>query len=65
MLEHLASAYGTERFLASVEVDNRPSVRLLEALAFRQATAGERQGHDLTETERLFVRVPGSAQNTS
>ena len=65
MLAHLASVYRTERYLATVEADNRPSVRLLEALAFCAATASERQGHSLTPTERLFVRAPGHAQNAT
>ena len=65
MLAHLASVYRTERYLATVEADNRPSVRLLEALAFLGATASELLGHSLTPTERLFVRAPGHAQNAS
>ena len=56
MLEHLPMAYGVRRFLATVEVENRRSIRLLERLAFRPATESEIAGHELSATERLFVR---------
>jgi ribosomal-protein-alanine N-acetyltransferase len=56
MVEHLATAYGVGRYLATVEVENQRSIRLLERLAFRPATSHEANGHSLTETERLFVR---------
>lgn len=56
MLAHLAEAYGVGRYLATVEVENLRSVRLLERLAFRPATPNEADGHGLTATERLFVR---------
>lgn len=55
MMEHAAAAYGVTRFLATVEVDNERSIRLLGRLGFRSATPQERDGHDLTATERLFV----------
>jgi RimJ/RimL family protein N-acetyltransferase len=56
MMAHLAAEYGAARFLASVEAENGPSVRLLERLGFREANAAERRGHELTATERLLVR---------
>ena len=56
MIEHLASAYGTTRYLATVEALNRRSIGLLERLSFRPATLHEAQDHDLSATERLFVR---------
>lgn len=58
MLQELASAYGVEHFLASVEQANARSIRLLEALHFRPASAEELVGHRLSESERLFVRAP-------
>jgi [ribosomal protein S5]-alanine N-acetyltransferase len=56
MIEHLADAYGTTQYLATVEADNRRSIRLLERLSFRPANLQEAQRHDLSATERLFVR---------
>jgi ribosomal-protein-alanine N-acetyltransferase len=41
MLGHLASEYGVTRYHASVEVENRRSIRLLKALGFREATRRE------------------------
>ena len=56
VLEHLASAYGVVRFLASVEAENQRSMRLLGRLGFHEATQEELQGHELSASERLFVR---------
>jgi len=56
MLEHLATEYGVARYLATVEAENRRSIRLLERLAFHAATPLESDAHSLSETERLFVR---------
>ena len=56
MLDHLTAAYGVERMLASVEAANQRSIRLLERLSFRPATPREASSHDLSTTERLFVR---------
>jgi ribosomal-protein-alanine N-acetyltransferase len=56
MLEHLATEYGVKRYLATVEAENRRSIRLLERLGFHAATQLESDGHSLSETERLFVR---------
>ncbi len=56
MIEHLVAAYGARRFLATVEAANDRSIRLLERLAFRAATATESAEHALTTTERLFLR---------
>ncbi len=56
MVEHLETVYAVRRFLATVEVENRRSIRLLERLGFHAATTEELEGHDLSSTERLFVR---------
>lgn len=56
MIDHLASKWGVTRYLATVEVANAASIRLLERLGFRAATGEEAAAEDLTETERLFVR---------
>jgi ribosomal-protein-alanine N-acetyltransferase len=56
MIEHLADAYGATRYLASVEADNRRVIGLLQRLYFRLATREEVQQHDLSATERLFIR---------
>ncbi len=56
MLEHLAVAHSVERCLATVEVGNQRSVRLLERLAFSPAAALDLQRHHLSPTERMFVR---------
>jgi len=56
MIEHLGNAYGTTQYLATVEALNRRSIGLLERLSFRRATSQEAQDHDLSATERLFVR---------
>lgn len=56
MLEHLAAAYDVVRCLATVEADNRRSIRLLERLGFHLATTNELEGHSLSPAERLFVR---------
>ena len=39
MLAHLESEYGATRLLANVEAENLPSIRLLQRLGFRAATA--------------------------
>lgn len=59
MLAHVACAHGVARFLATVEVANQRSIRLLERLGFHQATAQELKGHELSPTEILFVRCAG------
>ena len=56
VLEHVACAYGVSRFLATVEAENQRSVRLLERLGFHEASEQELAGHELSPTERLFVR---------
>jgi len=63
MLEHLGSSYGVKTFRATVEVANLPSIRLLERLAFRLATAEECSGYSLTPTERLYVKVAANEHN--
>ena len=56
MIGHLAEAHGVRRFLATVEAANRPSIGLLQALGFREATPAEAAPHGLTATEQLWVR---------
>lgn len=56
MLEHLASGYGVQRFLASVEAANLRSIRLLQRLGFHEAAGQVLEAHELSSTERLFVR---------
>ena len=56
MLDHLTSAYDVGRCLATVEVENRRSIRLLERLDFLPAEARDSQLHNLSTTERMFVR---------
>ena len=56
VLDHVASAYGVTQFLATVEAQNHRSICLLERLGFHGATGPELEGHDLSPTERLFVR---------
>jgi ribosomal-protein-alanine N-acetyltransferase len=63
MLEHLASAYDVDRCIATVEVENQRSIRLLERLRFRLAAAHELQGYQLSTTERLFVRHLAAEEN--
>jgi ribosomal-protein-alanine N-acetyltransferase len=58
VLGHLEESYAARRFLASVEAANARSIRLLERLRFRPATADELREHKLTATERLYVRYP-------
>jgi len=56
MLAHLEAEYGTTRLLANVEADNGASMRLLQRLGFRAATAEEAARHEPTPSERVFVR---------
>jgi [ribosomal protein S5]-alanine N-acetyltransferase len=56
MLEHLVSAYSVDRFLATVEVDNQASIRLLERLGFHLIASHELNGRQLSTTERMFTR---------
>lgn len=56
LIDHLAAAHGVEHLMATVERDNARSIRLLERLAFRQASTGEAADHDLTPTELLYLR---------
>ncbi|MDE2298798.1 MAG: GNAT family N-acetyltransferase, partial [Burkholderiales bacterium] len=56
MLAHLAQDCGVDRFLATVEVENERSIRLLDRLGFERAGAHEMVGHDLSATELLFLR---------
>lgn len=56
MLEHLSSSHAVDRYFASAEAENSRSIRLLERLSFRIATAAEHVEHGLSASERLFVR---------
>ena len=53
MLEHLVSTYNVDRCLATVEVQNQRSSRLLERLGFCPMDI---HGPALSTTERMFVR---------
>ena len=55
VMEHLQSAYGVRRFLATVEAANARSIGVLERLDFRAASPAEAGGHSLAPTERLFL----------
>ena len=65
MLAHLATDYGTTRLLANVEAENGPSIRLLQRLGFRPATAEEAAPHRPTASERIFVRDRSEAPGGS
>ena len=56
MVDHLALEYAVKRFLASVELDNTSSIRLLQRLGFRLAPQDVARGHELGRTERLYLR---------
>ena len=56
MLAHLESEHGTSCLLANVEVENLPSIRLLQRLGFRAATPTEAARHEPTASERIFLR---------
>jgi RimJ/RimL family protein N-acetyltransferase len=62
MLERLASAYDVDRCIATVEVENQRSVRLLESLRFQLAAPHEVHGQHLSTTERMFVRYLASKE---
>ena len=62
MLEHLTSVYEVNQCLATVEIENQRSIRLLERLGFRVAATRELQGHSLSKTERMFVRYSVSSR---
>lgn len=56
LIAHLAAVHQVEYLMATVEQDNARSIKLLERLAFRQASTDEAASHDLTPTERLYLR---------
>ena len=55
MINHLKAVYRCTEFLATVEVANKRSAALLEALSFHLATASELEPHELTASERLYI----------
>ncbi|HET7866507.1 MAG TPA: GNAT family N-acetyltransferase [Burkholderiaceae bacterium] len=56
MLGHLGLACGVGLYMATVEAGNQRSIRLLQRLGFHAASAQEAEGHQLSATERLFLR---------
>ncbi len=56
MIDHLGEVYGITNYMATVEMENTRSIRLLERLSFRLATSQEAQCRDLSSTELLYVR---------
>ncbi|MEP7301731.1 MAG: GNAT family N-acetyltransferase [Caldimonas sp.] len=56
MLDELAGWYAVRRCLATVEVENEASTRLLAGLGFSPAESSEPAGRTLTPSERLYVR---------
>lgn len=56
MLEHLASAYDVTRYLATVEADNERSIGLLQRLGFEAVAPCDLVAHQLSATERMFIR---------
>ena len=56
MLQHLFGSLGARQAMAMVERDNRHSIALLARLGFGLATAEQRQGHELSPTEQLWLR---------
>ena len=57
MLEHLTAAYSVDRYFATVEVENQRSIRLLERLGFQLMASQDLHNHQLSATERMFVRA--------
>ena len=56
MLGHLISTYNVDRYLATVEVENQRSICLLERLGFHLMASHDLHNHQLSTTERMFVR---------
>ena len=56
MLEHLASAYEVDRYLATVEADNERSICLLLRLGFQAVVPCDVVAQRLSATERMFIR---------
>ncbi len=56
MLGHLTSTDNVDRYLATVEVENQRSIRLLERLGFHLMASQDLHNHQLSTTERMFVR---------
>jgi len=63
MLDHLPMEYGVSRFHATVEAENTASFRLLARVGFRAATELELEGHELSQTELLFIRQSSGEHN--
>jgi RimJ/RimL family protein N-acetyltransferase len=56
MLGYLGPSCGVGLYMATVEAGNQRSIRLLQRLGFHAASAQEAEGHELSATERLFLR---------
>jgi len=55
MKDHLVERHGIDRFLATVEPDNRASVALLERCGLRVAHDAEAAGHRVDPIDVLYV----------
>lgn len=60
MLGHLTVYHGISRFQATVEADNLRSIALLYRLEFNLASHEEAAAHDLSASERLFIKQEGA-----
>ena len=58
MLDHLRDEHGVTRFLARIERANERSLRLVQRLGFRPATAEEAAPWALSATEQVWVQEP-------
>lgn len=65
MLEHLAASYEVKQYLATVEVENHRSIRLLGRLGFQLTAERAPQAQRLAASERLFVRHVASKDKDS
>jgi len=62
MLSHLAEGFGSELFLATVEIENIRSIALLKRLSFEQVSGPDAAPYELSSTELLFKRHTAHAE---